>query len=88
MKDAFVRLIRAAEKAKHMDSEMSKTGYENNLYADIFGDIADAIYDMLGENTNTFENSLTYSILNTDAITIDGRASLLADLFMKSNPAC
>ena len=86
MKDAFAKLISTAEKAKHMDEEMVKLGYSDNLYADIFGDIADAIYKLLGENTKTFESSFTYVMLNTDAVSVDGRATLLSERFKKRLP--
>ena len=82
-KDAFERLIRTAEKARHMDNEMAKIGYANSLYADIFGDIADAIYKLLGENTRTFESSFTYVLLNTDVLTTESKATLMADRFQQ-----
>lgn len=86
MKDAFAKLIRTAEKARHMDNELAKIGYTDSLYADIFGDIADAIYLMLGETAKTLESSFTYVMLSTDAVSIDGRATLLADRFMQNLP--
>ena len=84
MKDAFSRLIRAADKARCIDKELSGIGYTENIYADIFGDIVDAVYLMLGENTDRLENSFAYVMLNADAVSADGRATMLAERFSKS----
>lgn len=83
MKEAFKKMVRAAEKSLYMDKEMTKIGYSGSLYADIFGDIADAIYEMLGENVKTFESSFTYVLLHTDVLTLDSKAILLEDRFRK-----
>lgn len=84
MTNAFKKLLSSAEKAKHMDTELCRIGYSSNTYADIFDNIADAIYNMLGENTKTFESSFTYVLLNTNAITIDAKAKLLTERFKKN----
>ena len=60
MKEALLHLIRASEIARKMDATMNSLGYSNNPYADIFGELADWIYYLLGEKKEYFEESATY----------------------------
>ena len=87
MEQALLRMLRAAERTKQMDDDLVKRGYSDSPYADIFGDIADAIYYLIGENTDRFEDSMTYIMLHTDAVTDHCKVSLLMDAYRKNRPA-
>ena len=87
MESTLFRMLRAAGIAKQMDDDLVKHGYSDSPYADIFGDIADAIYYLIGEQKNMFEDSLTYRMLHTDAITDECKVSLLMDEYRKNRPA-
>ena len=73
--------------ARNMDDGLIKHGYSNTPYADIFEGIADAIFYLVEENANRFEDSLTYILLYTDAITDESKVDLLLREYDKNRPA-
>lgn len=84
MEKALQRLIRAAERTRRMDDTLMTCGYSNSPYADILDDISDAIYDLLNESTHRFEDSMTYIVLHTDAITEEAKVNLLLKEYRKN----
>lgn len=87
MEKTLARMLRAAEKARVMDESVVEHGYSSNPYGDIFGDIADAIYFLIGERKNRFEDSLTYILLHSNAITNKCKVKLLIAEYEKNRPA-
>ena len=73
-KEAMVRLVRAGRKANELDESLMDLGYTSTPYSDIYGDIADAIYFMLGEKTETLDQSITYQAITDDSLT-DGQCA-------------
>ena len=61
VKDALLRMFRSAKTAKEYADKLHP--YETP-YDDIYGEIADAIYDLVGEKTENFQDSLTYTVLH------------------------
>ena len=68
-RDVMTRLVRAGRKANRIDEMLLGLGYGSTPYASIYGDITDAIYEMLGENTETFHESLTFQVMMDDSLT-------------------
>jgi hypothetical protein len=66
-KEAIAGLVKAWRTANHMNCESSLIGFDNTPYTEISGNISGAIYLMLGENTQTFDESFTYAALYGDA---------------------
>lgn len=65
MEKIFANLVSAALHAKTMDEAMQKLGYDKNPYFTIYGEIADAIYGLLREHTDTFNESITATALSS-----------------------
>lgn len=61
MKKVITHLVKASRDAMHLDTTLSDIGYKDTPYFNIYGNICDALYAMLGENTDSFEQSETYS---------------------------
>ena len=87
IKRTLTWLIRAASKAMRMDQGLTDDGYPTNPYGDIFNDLSDAIYHLIGECSHHFEDSLTYIVLHTDAITDDSKVQLLLNVYRKNRSA-
>ena len=86
MKEVLDRLVAAAVEAKKMNDFMAKNGYENTPYDKIYGQLADAIYYLIGENEKyyeTFDQSFTYIMLNSKAST-DLKSELLLKEYEKN----
>lgn len=88
MRNVLTKMVNAAMIAKNLDEGLLKNGYPSNPYGDIYGEIADAIYNLLEENTFRFEDSKTFIALNADSITDETKVEfLLIHYNNKNQPA-
>lgn len=78
MKEALVLLITAWRKAMHLDSTLISAGYSETPYFDIAARIADSIYLMLGEKTDTFGESVTCHVLSDLSLTDEQAAEVFS----------
>lgn len=69
-------IISACRTAKDSDDALRSVGYIETPYFKIYGHIMDALYDLLGENTETFDESITYRIMEDKNLTNSQRAEL------------
>ena len=83
-KSAFRNLTKAARNAHYFSESMRTAGYPSSPFADIYGQIADAIFDLLGEETETFDDSVTCASLLSFAITDDQCAEYLHRAYRKN----
>lgn len=69
-RDALLRVVKSARLAYRMAGDIQKLMTEKawTVADSIFGELADAIYDMLNEKgtVNEFQNSTTYRLLTGD----------------------
>ena len=77
MKDALMRVIKAALRAKELDEKMLAMGYGKTPYADIYGELADALFVICGEHTDRIDESVTYTVLNNPLLCLERRAAIL-----------
>jgi len=76
--NALVKIVNAGITAKRTDDALRELGYNDTPYFSIYGNISDALYCMLGEKTDTYDQSFTCRILESLDLTDDMRAELLA----------
>ena len=77
-KEAMRNLVSAYREAKDIDNGLEKLGFHATPCFNIAGRIADAIYAILGEDTQSFDESITAVTLeNTDLSPIE-----CADVFV------
>ena len=63
-KKVLTHLIRAGRDALHLENTLKEIGYKETPYFNLYGEIADAIYNMIGEETDTFDESVTHAAIN------------------------
>ena len=63
MEKLLTRLVKVARKAYKTDLALQQLGYDETPYFDIYGEILDGIYELLGEKTDTLEESYTYQFV-------------------------
>ena len=85
MEKLMLRLVRTARKALNADEKLREIGYETTPYWDIYCEIFDAIYEMLGEETDTADSSITHAVLNADTLNDEQRVLILVNAFNKKN---
>ena len=80
-------LVDVAEKAIALDKPMKDAGYDDNPYFTIYGHIADALYHLIGEKTNMFDDSITYCILNNSDLDHNSRVQIFLTAYKAKNPS-
>ena len=82
-REAFEKLVSVARTAKQNDDKLMELGYTYTPYFEIYGKVMDAIWYLLGENTETLSESITYNAVNYEGYTDEERVDLLMDKFKK-----
>ena len=60
----LTHLIRAGRDALHLEKTLTDIGYAQTPYFNLYGEITDAIYDILEEQTDTIEESKAYAAVH------------------------
>ena len=60
----LTHLIRAGRDALHLEKTLTDIGYTQTPYFNLYGDITDAIYGILDEQTDTIEESKAYAAIH------------------------
>ena len=63
-KSVLTHLIRAGRDALHLEKTLTDIGYKETPYFNLYGEITDAIYALLDEQTNTIEESKAYAAIH------------------------
>ena len=63
-KAVLTHLVRAARDAIHLEKVLEEIGYKDTPYFNLYGEIAEAMYCLLNENTETFTESETYNAIH------------------------
>ena len=75
---ALVKIVEAGRIAKQVDDAMQDVGYGDTPYFHIYGKLSDAVYELLGENTETFEQSLSYKIMHASDMSLMQLSEMLS----------
>lgn len=84
LRDALLRMVKAGRDALKLANALDSTGFSTNPMYDVAGNIADGIYLLIGEHTKTYEESVTYLVLNTDCLTDERRVAMLLCEYVKN----
>lgn len=60
----LTHLIRAGRDALHLEKTLTDIGYKETPYFNLYGEITDAIYCILDEDTETIEQSKAYAAIH------------------------
>ena len=63
-KKILTHLIKAGRDALHLERTLKQLGYSDTPYFDLYGEICEAVYCLIGEDTQTFDESLTHAAMN------------------------
>ena len=80
-KEALTRMVKAGRIALTTDNGLRALGYDDTPYYAIYGAIADAVYILIGEITDTFTDSVTRLALESPDMTDSQRVSLLMSAY-------
>lgn len=86
IRDALSRLVKAAMRAKAMQEHYLKIGIDDQPWFEIWGDILDGIYSLIGEHTDTFDHSATFITMNAPILSNERRTEMLLSEYRKNHP--
>jgi len=84
IKDALLRMARAGKMALELDEKMADCGFGSSPFGLLYGEISDAIYHLIGEHTETFNDSVTYTVLHAPFLYDERRAEMLYGVYKKN----
>ena len=87
IRDAISRMVKAGLQVKKLQESYVKTGLDDNALFEVWGDILEAIYHLIGEHTETFDESKTAIIMNAPCLSVELRSELLFNEFVRNNCA-
>ena len=83
VRSAIARLVKAGLNARKMQKQSLEVGLEDTLIFQIWGEIMDAIYALIGEHTETLENSITYVAMTAPALSDERRTEILYNVYKR-----
>lgn len=86
IKDALLRGVEACRELLKLHEAMEYCGYPENPFWKNYGTIADLIYELIGEHTETFEESVTFLALTAPYLTNERRVEMLYATYKKNFP--
>ena len=86
MKDVLSRLLKAGRKIMRMKEAYVDVGLNDTMLHDAYGEICDAIYHLIGENTDEFSSSVTCIAMETPLLTDERRTEMLYSQYMRTHP--
>ena len=84
-KNALTHLIRAGRDALNLENVLNQFGYKETPYFNLYGEIAEAIYCLLDENTESFEQSVAHAVMHDPLTSDEAAADELAKLLDKAS---
>ena len=86
IKAALQRDVEAARDLLKIHKVMDACGYPENPFWDNYAAVADGIYKLIGEHTDTFEESITNLILTAPYLSTERRVEMLMAEYRKNFP--
>ena len=84
IRDALLRNVEAGTELLRLHKVMDDAGYHENPYWDNYSTVADGIYKLIGEHTETFEESVTFLALTAPFLTLERRVEMLMTEYRKN----
>lgn len=85
IKDAILRMVRAARQLKRLQEAYVDIGFNDAPVFQAYSEICDAIYHLIGEHVDAYENSVTNLVITTPMLTEDRRAEMLMAEYRKNH---
>ena len=87
LKEALVRMVKVARYELKSMEACAIAGYNDETHFCLFGDVADAIYYLIGEKTETFDESVTCHVLRDESLDDVLRVNMLMEAYEKNHSA-
>ena len=85
VRDALLRMVRAYRKVGEILDVYVRIGLVSETLEDAQGEIAEAVYQLLGEHTEEFRDSVTSSVLTAPIMSDERKAKILYSEWAKKH---
>ena len=85
-KKILMHLIKAGRDSLHLEETLRRIGYNDTPYFTIHGEICEAVYGLLEEETDTFEESVTHAAMHDFLMSDEQCAEHLASMVPSPEP--
>ena len=86
IRDALLRMVKAYRLVGEMLDAFLMVGLNENPLMEAHGEIAEAVYQLLGEHVDEFIDSVTHLVLNVPHLSDERRAKMLYAEWKKNHP--
>lgn len=86
IRNVLSRMLSAGRKIKRMQEAYLDVGLNDTMLHDAYGDICDAVYHLIGEDTEEFIGSVTCLAMETPLLTEERRVEMLYAQYVRSHP--
>ena len=86
VKASLLMEVEACRDLLKIHDAMAACGYQDNPFWENYSILADSIYTLIGEHTETFEESVTYLALNAPYLTNERRVEMLMAEYRRNFP--
>ena len=84
VEDSLGCMVRVARNACQISEYMSGLGFGDDPYFSLMADAADAVYYLVGEHTERFDQSVTYQIVHDKSMPDDACVRLLMKIYERN----
>jgi hypothetical protein len=85
VKDALLRMVRSYRMVSELLDAYVKIGLVSETLQDAQGEIAEAVYQLLGEHTETFKDSVTCAVLVAPIMSDERKATILYSEWVRNH---
>lgn len=86
IEDALLRMVKAGLETAEMQKNYLDVGLDDGPLFEIYGNILEGIYALIGEHTEEFSDSVTHLVMSVPYLTAERRAKMLMAEFRKNFP--
>lgn len=84
IEESLKRMIHIAVSSAEADEAMRSIGFSSSPFFEIYGEAADAIFFLIGDRADRFENSVTYRAIHEEGLSEDERLAILMDEYKRN----
>lgn len=85
IESALERMVKLARSMNYASEQLSAVGMADEPYFTVYGDVIDIIYDLLGENTDSIDASVTWHTVRKLSLDTKEAAEVLASEYKRNN---
>lgn len=84
IEESLKRMLSIAVRSAKANEVMERIGFSSSPFFEIYGEAADAIFFLIGDRADRFENSVTYRALHEESLSEEERLEILMNEYKRN----